>query len=121
MSQRREVTGAGAASASASPSPAAAVRPASIAARLAGSCSAPFFSDWATTAFTLSAGIPRSPAANPSTTMFGQLPGIAFAICFSGSLTARAPVFVYTSGASPWSGSPTIRLAPSNGTSSAKR
>ena len=45
MSQRREVTGARAASASASPSPAAAVRPASIAARLAGSCSAPFFSD----------------------------------------------------------------------------
>ena len=121
MSQRDARRAGGGASANPAPTPPAARAPASIAARLAASVSPAFFRDLVTTCLTVSAGTPISSAVSPSATMFGQLPGIAFASCFNGRFTQRAPRARYASGGAPWSGSATIRLASSSGISSAKR
>ena len=121
MSQRDERRAGGGASASPAPISPAAFAPASTAARLAASVSPAFLRDFVTTCLTASAGTPMSPAASPSATMFGQLPGIDFASCFIGTFTQRAPRPRYASGGVPWSGSATIRLAASSGISSAKR
>jgi hypothetical protein len=80
-----------------------------------------FFSAFSTTACMASGGRPIIAAMAPSATMLGRPFSIFAAMSVIGSAACRGLPASSPAGASPWTGSPTIRLSAVSGISAEKR